>query len=52
MCVCVGRGETIGLSGALTILMCIINCQEEAIAGSVQNLFARKIFLFNSIPQN
>lgn len=32
--------------------MCPINHQEEAIVGRVQNLFAYKIFLFKSIPQD
>ena len=44
MCVCAGECETTWFSGALSVLMCIINCQEEGVTGSVQNLFANKYF--------
>lgn len=52
VCTCVRAGETRCLSGALNILMCIINCQEEAIIDSAPNLSAHKISSFNSIPQH
>lgn len=44
--------ESTWLPGALNVIVCVINCQEEAGEGSLQNLFAHKIFLFNSIPED